>query len=95
MSETKDKATAEINSTADLTNTNLQEGPDIDNATAVNQTSGLDNTQDGLRTGDLKLGNKHAASSLVARMLWGHEEKVSLNARVSEDGSLDLNDDIR
>lgn len=95
MSEAKDKAPAEITTTANLTNTNLQEGPDIDNATAVNQASGLDDTQDSLRTGDLKLGNKHAASSLVARMLWGHEEKVSLNARVTDDGSLDLNDDIR
>lgn len=95
MSETKDKVATEINSTAALANTNLQEGPDIDNATAVNQASGLDNMQDSLRTGDLKLGNKHATSSLVARMLWGHEEKVSLNARVTEDGSLDLNDDIR
>lgn len=37
--------------------------------------------------------NAHTANSLVARMLWGHEEKkVSLNVRVSEDGTLDLND---
>ena len=36
--------------------------------------------------------NTHTANSLVARMLWGHEEKVSLNVRVSEDGTLDLND---
>ncbi|MDF2876111.1 MAG: hypothetical protein K0R22_2794, partial [Sporomusa sp.] len=27
--------------------------------------------------------------------LWGHEEKVGLNVRVSEDGVLDLNDDVR
>jgi hypothetical protein len=95
MNETKNNEKAEIPATAAPSNTNVQAGPDIDNATAVNQTSGLDNTQDSLRAGDLKLGNKHAASSLVARMLWGHEEKVSLNARVSEDGNLDLNDDIR
>jgi len=95
MTESKNNSNTEINATSAPTNTNLQEGPDIDNALAVSQESGLDNTQDTLRTGDLKLGNKHAANSLVARMLWGHEEKISLNARVTDDGNLDLNDDIR
>jgi len=28
-------------------------------------------------------------------MLWGHEENASLNVRVSEDGILDLNNDVR
>ncbi|SDF66270.1 hypothetical protein [Sporomusa acidovorans] len=73
----------------------FQEGPDIDNANAVYQDTSLDATEDSLRTEKLKPGNKHATNSLVARMLWGHEEKVSLNARVSEDGTLDLNDDVR
>lgn len=68
---------------------------DIDNAHAIYQESGLDTTQDTLREGRLKANNKHATNSLVARMLWGHEEKVSLNMRVSEDGTLDLNDDVR
>jgi len=42
--------------------------------------------------GGTTFDNAHTANSLVARMLWGHEEKVSLNVRVSEDGTLDLND---
>lgn len=79
----------------DPSTANFQEGPDIDNALAVNQDSGLDTTKDSLQTTALKIGNQHAVNSLVARMLWGHEEKVSLNVRVTEDGVLDLNDDIR
>lgn len=74
---------------------NYQEGPDIDNAGAVYRENGLSTTEDGLRTEELKAGNKHATNSLVARMLWGHEEKVSVNVRVTEDGTLDLNDDVR
>ena len=41
------------------------------------------------------IDNAHTANSLVAKMLWGHEEKVNLNVRVSEDGTLDLNDIVR
>lgn len=66
-----------------------------DNAGDLYQESGLDTTQDTLRTSHLKAGNQQATNNLVARMLWGHEEKVNLNMRVSEDGSLDLNDDVR
>lgn len=91
MSESKQ--TAETNTTA--ATGDYQEGTDIDNAGAVYHESGLNTSQDTLRETSLKAGNKHAANSLVARMLWGHEEKVSLNARVSEDGTLDLNDDVR
>ena len=76
-------------------NESYQEGTDIDNAGTVYHESGLNTTQDSLREGSLKTGNKHATNSLVARMLWGHEEKGSLNARVNEDGALDLNDDVR
>ena len=72
-----------------------EDGADITNAGTVYHESGLDDTQDDLRSGELKQGNRHAASSLVARMLWGHEENVNLNVRVSEDGVLDLNDDAR
>ena len=72
-----------------------QVGLDIGSAGPVYRESGLDTTEDGLRTEELKAGNKHATNSLVARMLWGHEEKVSVNVRVAEDGTLDLNDDVR
>lgn len=95
MSETQKisgKISAKPNASA---NPDYQEGADIDNAGAVYHESGLDATQDALRTEELIPGNKHATNSLVARMLWGHEEKVSLNVRVSEDGALDLNDDVR
>ena len=96
MAETKQTA-EETNLTVPQAqvNSDYQAGADIDNAGAVYQESGLDATQDSLRTQDLKPGNKQATNSLVARMLWGHEEKVSLNVRVSEDGTLDLNDDVR
>lgn len=95
MSEDKQTSGIIMTKSETTTKPDYQEGADIDNANAVYHESGLDTTQDTLRTSDLKLGNKHATNSLVARMLWGHEEKVSLNARVSEDGTLDLNDDVR
>lgn len=95
MSETNNNSQPENKNSAAPSSANFQEGPDIDNAMAVYHENGLDSTQNSLRTSELKIGNKHAANSLVARMLWGHEEKVSLNARVNEEGVLDLNDDIR
>ncbi|QDR79167.1 hypothetical protein [Sporomusa termitida] len=94
MAESKQSET-NLNTPQAQTNPDYQQGADIDNAGAVYQESGLDATQDALRSEELKPGNKHATDSLVARMLWGHEEKVNLNVRVSEDGSLDLNDDVR
>ncbi len=95
MSENKQDSGITMPTSEATTKPDYQEGADIDNAGAVYHESGLDTTQDTLRTNDLKVGNKHATNSLVARMLWGHEENVSLNARVSEDGTLDLNDDVR
>ncbi len=95
MTEANNNSQVESKPATASASADFQEGTDIDNAAVVNHESGLDSTQAGLQTTQLKLGNKHATNSLVARMLWGHEEKVSLNARVSEDGTLDLNDDIR
>lgn len=95
MSENKQASGVIMTTSQATTKPDYQEGADIDNAGAVYHESGLGDTQDALRTGDLKAGNKHATNSLVARMLWGHEEKISLNARVSEDGTFDLNDDVR
>ncbi|HWR44612.1 hypothetical protein [Sporomusa sp.] len=95
MAETKQSSETNMITPQASTSPDYQEGADIDNAGAVYHESGLDATQDALRTEELKPGNKHATNSLVARMLWGHEEKVSLNVRVSEDGALDLNDDVR
>jgi len=70
-----------------------KEDPAIDHVTTVTRES--DNTHDTFRAEALKFNNKYAANSLVARMLWGHEENASLNVRVSEDGILDLNNDVR
>ncbi|WP_371378768.1 hypothetical protein [Sporomusa aerivorans] len=95
MSESKQNSEAIMSTPPASTNEDFQEGTDIDNTSALYQESGLNTTQDTIRESDLKLGNKHAANSLVARMLWGHEEKVSLNTRVTEEGTLDLNDDVR
>ncbi|WP_371367165.1 hypothetical protein SRRS_12350 [Sporomusa rhizae] len=96
MDENKQSSGSIMTKNAETTTpADYQEGTDIDNAGALYQESGLDATQDTLRRSDLKAGNKHATNSLVARMLWGHEEKVSLNARVSDEGTLDLNDDVR
>ena len=95
MDENKQSSGIIMTKNTEATTPDYQEGPDIDNAGALYQESGLDATQDTLRKSDLKAGNKHATNSLVARMLWGHEEKVSLNARVSDEGTLDLNDDVR
>ncbi|HWR09304.1 hypothetical protein [Sporomusa sp.] len=95
MDETKQTSETNMSAPQASANNSYQEGTDIDNASAVYQETGLDATQDALRTEELKPGNKHATNSLVARMLWGHEEKVGLNVRVSEDGVLDLNDDVR
>lgn len=95
MAESKQASETNLATPQAQANPAYQEGADIDNAAAVYQESGLDATEDSLRTEELKLGNKHATNSLVARMLWGHEEKVSLNVRVAEDGTLDLNDDVR
>ncbi|MDF2570607.1 MAG: hypothetical protein K0R55_2211 [Sporomusa sp.] len=95
MDETKKTSGIIMTTPSSSASPDYQEGTDIDNAGAVYHESGLDATQENLRTEELKTGNKHATNSLVARMLWGHEEKVSLNVRVSEDGTLDLNDDVR
>ncbi|CVK20124.1 hypothetical protein [Sporomusa sphaeroides] len=93
MNETRQAS--EAVTTSQTTAQSDVQGADIDNAGNLYQESGLDATQDTLRTSHLKAGNQHATNNLVARMLWGHEEKVNLNMRVSEDGSLDLNDDVR
>ena len=95
MNESKQNWGIATTTSAASTSKDLQEGTDIDNTSTLYQESGLNTTQDSLREGDLKTGNKQATNSLVARMLWGHEEKVSLNARVTEEGTLDLNDDVR
>lgn len=92
MNETKQGSEA-VTTSQTTTQSDIQTA-NIDNAGAVYQESGLDATQDSLRTSHLKAGNQHATNNLVARMLWGHEEKVSLNMRVSEDGAVDLNDDV-
>jgi len=93
MSDTKQ--TFEIMTTQMTKEPDYQKGLDIGNAGPVYHEGGLDTTEDGFRTEELKAVNKHATNSLVARMLWGHEEKVSVNVRVAEDGTLDLNDDVR
>ncbi|BBB93508.1 hypothetical protein [Methylomusa anaerophila] len=36
----------------------------------------------------LQHDNRRSADNSVARMLWGHGEKLSINARVSEDDNL-------
>ncbi|TWH47461.1 hypothetical protein [Sporomusa sp. KB1] len=95
MTETKNNLQVGTTLSASPAAPAFHEGPDIDHTNVVTHESSFDNTHDTFRAGALKFNNKYAANSLVAKMLWGHEENASLNVRVSEDGILDLNNDVR
>ena len=89
MTETKNNSQANAKTSTVPTIPDLQEGIDINSAIAPE--SGLDT----FRSEATKLDNNHSANNLVARMLWGHQENASLNVRVSDDGALDWNNDVR
>lgn len=95
MTETKNNIQVETNLSTGPATLAFHEGPDLDHTNAVTHNSSFDNTHDTFRAEALKFNNKYAPNSLVARMLWGHDENASLNVRISEDGFLDLNDDVR
>ncbi|WP_425060066.1 hypothetical protein SCACP_07140 [Sporomusa carbonis] len=56
--------------------------------------NGLNTHRNATGVEELKIRNRHAADNLVAKMLWGHEENVSLHARVSDNESLGLSDNV-
>ncbi|CQR74748.1 hypothetical protein SOV_07730 [Sporomusa ovata DSM 2662] len=95
MTETKNNLQVGTNQSTVPATPAFHEDPDIDYTNAVTHESSFDNTHDTFQAETLKFNNKFAANSLVARMLWGHKENASLNVRVSEDGFLDLNNDVR
>lgn len=79
--------------------TTIPVSPDLQAGTAIantlNQESSLDSDQNTFLAEAHEFDNKHTTNGLVARMLWGHNEKASLNVRVSEYAEPDLNDDLR
>ena len=69
----------------------IQGSPEASKGLTVEQNT-FENTEEGLLVEPLKEANQQATDSLVERMISDQQEKVDIGIKITEDGTLDLND---